>query len=89
MVVAAPRMDPLLIKALRRLDDPGRPIAETHRRLGEVADRLELTRPSYQAVRVHVHAERAIGASRPSCAEILLDVSFRVRSPEALLDLLE
>jgi hypothetical protein len=89
MVVAAPRIDPLLVKALRRLDDPSRPIAETHRRLGEVADRLGLTRPSYQNVRLLVHDHRERRTVRPTLAEILLDVSFRTRSPEALLDLLE
>ena len=58
MVPLAPRYDRRVIKALRRLDDPRQPIAETCRRVGQVAVRLGLTRPSYVHVRRLVLAER-------------------------------
>ena len=89
MVTAAPRIDPLLLKILCWLDDPSRPIAETHRRLGAAADHLGLTRPSYQAVRRHIHEHRERTNTRPSRTDILLDVAFRSRPPEALLELLQ
>lgn len=59
VVALAPRYDVRLLRALSRLDDRSRPIAETCRRLGEVADALGLTRPSYVHVRRIVVAERA------------------------------
>jgi hypothetical protein len=58
MVPLAPRYDPRIVRALRRLDDPQEPIAETCRRVGELAVRLGLTRPSYVHVRRLVLAER-------------------------------
>jgi hypothetical protein len=86
MPPAAPRIEERLVAALARLDKPGLPIAEAHRRLGAVADELGSPRPSYEQVRVLVHALRR--GRRPTPAgKILLDIAFRNRPPEALLDL--
>jgi hypothetical protein len=69
------------------LDKPGRPIAETHRLVGLLADQLGLTRPSYEQTRVIVHSLR--NARRdPEVGQVLLDIAMRVRPPEALLDVL-
>ena len=54
----APRISGRLIEAIVRFDDRGRPIAETYRRVGVEAERLGLTRPSYQRVRELVHQVR-------------------------------
>jgi hypothetical protein len=75
------------LEAIVRHDDASRPIAETCRRVGEEADRLRLTRPSYQRIRELVHESRRLRRSRgPSTAEVLIDVAFRERPPEAVLD---
>jgi hypothetical protein len=58
MVTMAPRISGRLIEAIVRLDHPGRPIAETNRRVGAEAERLGLTRPSYQRIRELVHQIR-------------------------------
>jgi hypothetical protein len=86
MPASAPRIDSRLLAGLARLDDPRAPIADTHRRVGELASRLGLTRPSYQQIRLLVHEHRGRGLS-PGAGEILLDVGARARPPEALLDL--
>lgn len=86
MPPSAPRIDARLLAALARLDQGGS-IADTHRRLGELASRLALPRPSYEQVRVLVHEHRRGGAA-PGAGEILLDVAVRARPPEALLELL-
>ncbi len=86
MPASAPRIDSRLRAGLARLDDSRVPIAETHRRVGELASRLGLTRPSYQQIRLLVHEHRRRGPA-PGAGEILLDVATRVRPPEALLDL--
>ena len=87
MVVIAPRIDSRLVAALVRIDDPKRPIAETNRRFGRVGRELGLPKPSYERVRVIVHAIRR-GKQGPGVGSLLLDLAFRTRSPEAVVDLL-
>jgi hypothetical protein len=82
----APRISRRLLKALVRLDDRTVPIAEIHRRLGKEADRLRLTRPSYQRIRVLLHQSRRLRRLRPSTAQVLAEVAFRARPPIAVLD---
>jgi hypothetical protein len=55
---SAPRYDERLIAALLTLDDESQAIAETCRRLGDIANGLGLPRPSYVHVRRLVRAER-------------------------------
>ena len=89
MLLFAPRISPQLIEAIVRFDDPLMPIAETNRRVGAEAERLRLPRPSYERVRVLVHAVRAIrrrARRSPSTASLLLDVALRARPPQVLLD---
>ena len=58
MAASAPRYDPRVLAAIRRLDDEREAIAETCRRVGEAAELLGLTRPSYVHLRRIVNAER-------------------------------
>ena len=58
MVTMAPRISGRLIEAIVSFDDPSQPIAETYRRVGGEAERLRLTRPSYQRIRELVHQIR-------------------------------
>ncbi len=85
-VSLAPRISPRLLKALVRLDDRTLPIAEIYRRLGAEADRLRLTRPSYQRIRVLLHQARRIRRLSPSTTQVLVEVCFRARPPIAVLD---
>jgi hypothetical protein len=87
LTTAAPRIDERLVAAPGRLDDPTLPIAEINRRLGVVAEGLGLTRPSYQQVRVIVHQLRSQSRSA-RVGETLLEISFRVKPPTAILDAL-
>jgi hypothetical protein len=87
MVAAAPRVDLRLVAAIERFDDPRRPIAETNRRIGLVAETLGLPRPSYEEVRRLVRLWRA-GRGGPEVGHVLLDIAFRAAPPEALLDVL-
>ena len=58
MPAAAPRYDQRLLDAIRRVDDDTEPIAETCRRVGDVATELGVPRPSYVHVRRIVRMER-------------------------------
>jgi hypothetical protein len=87
MAAAAPRIGPTLLAVIERLDDESVPIAEVHRRVAAVASHLAYPRPSYQQTRVLVHEHRRRGLA-PTAGQLLLEVAFRVRPPEALLELL-
>jgi hypothetical protein len=78
VVRSAPRISPRLLEALVRLDDERVPIAEVGRRVGGEADRLGLTRPSYQRIRVLVHELRRVRRTRPTSAFVLFVVALRV-----------
>jgi hypothetical protein len=83
----AARVTDRLYERLVKLDDGSRPIAETYRRVAAEAERMGLTRPSYERIRVLVHQSRRWKRSRgPSTTSVLVDVAFRVRPPEAVLD---
>ena len=64
MAAFAPRYDRRIVEAIRRLDDADEPIAETCRRVGELAWQLGLPRPSY------VHLRRLVRAERKRRAEV-------------------
>ena len=87
MTVSAPRIDSRLVAAIERLDDSVVPIAETNRRVGEIAEALELARPSYEQVRTIVQQVRRLGP-RPGPGQILLDIALRIRPPTAFGDYL-
>ena len=83
----APRIRQQLLESIVRHDRRTHPIAETCRRVGRDAERLGLTRPSYERVRELVHESRRLRRG-PSTASVLRDVALRVRPPEAVLDAL-
>jgi hypothetical protein len=87
VVVLAPRTDSRLIAAVERLDRPDVPIAETWRRVRVVANELGLVCPSYQQVRLIVHSHRRLGR-RPTAGDVLLDIAFRTKPPQAFIDYL-
>jgi hypothetical protein len=87
VTTSAPRLPPELLQAVIRLDDGSAPIAEVCRRVGAEAERLGLTRPSYERIRLLVHESRlARRPHGPSTARVLVDVALRARPPEALID---
>ena len=71
MPVSAPRTAWPIVAAIPRIDDPRRPIAETWRRVGTLADRLGLTRPSYEQVRRLVWRSRRIRALPRAAAQLI------------------
>jgi hypothetical protein len=87
VTVSAPRIDSRLVAAIECLDDASVRIAETNRRVGEVAEALGLARPSYEQVRKIVHETRRMGP-RVGPGQVLLDIAFRVRPPTAFGDFL-
>jgi hypothetical protein len=89
VVRLAPRISPRLLEAVVRLDDERLPIAEVYRRVGSEADRLGLTRPSYQRVRELVRASRRLRRRTTTRTSVLLDVAMRTRPAYDLADLVD
>jgi hypothetical protein len=83
MVASAPRYDSRLLDALRALDDRTEPLAAVCRRVGELAWRLGLTRPSYVHLRrLLVEERRRQDAARKRRRELLqvaLDIERDLR----------
>jgi hypothetical protein len=80
----APRISPRLLESIVSLDDRRVPIAEVNRRVGAMAERLGLPRPSYQRVRELVHASRRLRRYQLSTLSVVVDVAMRGRPPQAL-----
>ena len=80
----APRIDSRLVAAIALFDDRTEPIAMTYRRVGRLAELLGIVRPSYQQVRVLVHAERGRAEMRRADREIVADILLGRRSAMAL-----
>jgi hypothetical protein len=81
----APRISPRLRSRVEQLAEKPYSSADICREVGETAERLGLRRPSYEQVRALVQEARR----RPRSAttgEVLLDIAFRVRHPDAFLE---
>jgi hypothetical protein len=81
----APRISPRLRSEIERLAAKRYSSADICREIGETAERLGLRRPSYERVRALVRELRR----RPRTAttgEVLLDIAFRVRHPDAFIE---
>jgi hypothetical protein len=84
----APRISRRLLEAIVRFDDRRRPIAETYRRVGAEAERLGLTRPSYQRIRELVHEARSIRRGASAGDFLRLSLAMKAGNPDVVIDLL-
>jgi hypothetical protein len=84
MCTSAPRLDPRLVKAIVRLDDPSVPIAESYRRSREHAADLEVPRPSYECFRQLVHEARRARRRRRANRDTLIRVALYLEPVDAL-----
>lgn len=83
----ASRLPPRLFDLIEQLSAERIPIAEISRRVGAEAERLGVTRPSYERVRELVHEARWLTADHPSRGQTVLDVATRTRSHAAYAEL--
>ena len=90
LYAAAPRVERVLLESAVALDDASAPIAETYRRLRELAAGMGLPRPSYERVRQHLRDIRSRDLERSEARELLLQLAFNTRAADAVIaDLLE
>jgi hypothetical protein len=91
VVPLAPRYSHRILDAVRALDDPSEPMAETCRRVGLAAERMGLPRPSYSHLRRYIREERERRAAiRAVLADVANDViAGKVPHPYHVLERLE
>ncbi len=85
MAFFAPRISPRLRSEIERLAGKPYRSAEICREIGEAAERLGLRRPSYEQVR-HLVRESRRRPRHTTTGEVLVDIAFRVRHPDALVE---
>ena len=83
---SAPRISPRLLREIEKAADGSSSIAEICRSIGTTAERMDVPRPSYEQIRIHVHAARRRRGAHPSTADVAIDVAFRVKPVTAVLD---
>ena len=79
----ASRLTPPLFDYIERLARQPFSIAELNRLVGAEAERVGITRPSYERVRELVHEARWLEEEYPSVGRVVLDVATRTRSHAA------
>ena len=87
MTRSAPRIGPRLREAIVAAGRDAS-AADVTRHVGALAWQLGLTRPSYQQVREILNESREQSRRMPTAKDVLLDVAFRARPADDLLDLL-
>jgi hypothetical protein len=81
----APRISPRLRSEVERLAAKPYLCAEICREVGATAERLGLRRPSYEQIRALVGEARRQPRTATT-GEVLLDIAFRVRHPDAFIE---
>ena len=91
VVPLAPRYSHRIFDAVRALDDPKEPMAETCRRVGRAAERMGLPRPSYSHLRRYIKDERERRAEiRRIVHDVTTDlIAGKVPHPYVVLDRIE
>jgi hypothetical protein len=80
----APRIPRRLLDEIERQSERTVPIAEMNRCVGRTAAAMGLYRPSYEQVRVLVHAARHLRRRAPTpVSTVAFQVAFKARPPEA------
>jgi hypothetical protein len=79
MYSAAPRIERRFLKRVAKLDDRSKPIAETYRRTRDLATQMGVPRPSYERVRLHLHAARRREDERRRTRDLILQLAYNTR----------
>jgi len=82
---AGPRLDRRYLRKIGRLDDPTVPIAETYRLVRQLATEMDVPRPSYERVRIHLRAVRSRKARRAEARELALQLACNSRPADAVI----
>jgi hypothetical protein len=76
---AAPRVERRFLKRVAKLDDRSLPMAETHRRARDLAQQMGIPRPSYERVRLHLHAARRRDEEKKRTRDLIIQLAYNTR----------
>ena len=79
MYAAVPRVERRFLKRVAKLDDRSLPMAETHRRARDLAQQMGIPRPSYERVRLHLHAARRRDEERKRTRDLIIQLAYNTR----------
>ena len=79
MYAAAPRVERRFLKRVAKLDDRSLPMAETHRRARDLAQQMGIPRPSYERVRLHLHAARRRDEEKKRTRDLIIQLAYNTR----------
>jgi len=85
MYAAGPRVERRFLDGVAKLDDRSLPIAETYRRTRDLAEQMGIPRPSYERLRVHVHATRRREEERRRTRELVFQLAYNTRPANEVL----
>jgi hypothetical protein len=89
MVASAVRTDVRVVRFIRRLEPRSASIAAVVRATGSFCEKSDLTRPSYEQIRLLVHEARDRRERRQAAARLVLEVDLRARPVSDLSYLLD
>ena len=85
-----PRVEKEFLNRALELDDPSQPMAETNRRLRQLAAEMGIARPSYETVRRHLKEHRTRSDERARARTLVLELAYNTRPAErVVVDLLK
>ena len=75
----APRVERRFLDRAAQLDDRSVPIAETYRRVRDLAEQMGIPRPSYERLRLHLRATRRREEDRTRTRDLVLQLAYNTR----------
>jgi hypothetical protein len=82
---AAPRVERRFLERVAKLDDRSVPMAETYRRARDLAQQMGIPRPSYERIRLHLHAARRREEERRRTRELILHLAYNTRPADQVV----
>lgn len=82
---AGPRVERRFLDGAVQLDDRSVPIAETYRRVRDLAEQMGIPRPSYERLRVHLRATRRREEDRTRTRELVFQLAYNTRPADVVL----
>jgi hypothetical protein len=82
---AGPRVERRFLKAVAKLDDRSVPMAETYRRARDLALQMGIPRPSYERVRLHLHAARKGDEQKQRTRDLIIHLAYNTRPADEVV----
>ena len=85
MYAAGPRVERRFLKRVAKLDDRSVPMAETYRRARDLARQMGIPRPSYERIRLHLHATRRRDEGKQRTRDLVVQLAYNTRPADQVV----